>query len=100
MKESTAAVTVQVAGSDEEPRRSLRRSTALTIAGQMALVVIYTTKYFPLSTSVLPESSIVQVVFTQGMTQVMRHYSCKRCRIIYYQHVCKTMQELLFKGQS
>lgn len=50
MKESAAAVTIQVAGSDEEPRRSLRQSTALTIAGQMALVVIYITKYFPLST--------------------------------------------------
>lgn len=100
MKESAAAVTIQVAGSDEEPRRSLRRSTALTIAGQMALVVIYITKYFPLSTSVLPESNIIQVVFTQGMTQVMRHYSSKRCRIIYYWHVCKTTQDLLFKSQS
>lgn len=56
MKESAAAVTIQVAGSDEEPRRSLRRSTALTIAGQMALVVIYITKYFRLSISMLPES--------------------------------------------
>lgn len=100
MKESAAAVTIQVAGSDEEPRRSLRRSTALTIAGQMAFVVIYITKYFPLSTTVLPESSFLQVVFTQGMAQVMRHYSCKRCRNMYYQHVCKTIQELLFKSQS
>lgn len=88
MKESAAAVTIQVAGSDEEPRRSLRQSTALTIAGQMALAVIYITEYFPLSTSELPESSIIQVVFTQGMSQVMRHYSCKRCRIMYHKHVC------------
>lgn len=96
MKESAAAVTIQVAGSDEEPRRSLRQSPALTIAGQMALVVIFITKYFPLSTSVLPESSIIQVVFTQ----VMRHYSCKRCRIVYYHYVCKTIQELFFESQS
>lgn len=73
MKESAAAVTIQVAGSDEEPRRSLRQSTALTIAGQMALVVIFITKYFPFSTFVLPESSIIQVVFIQGLTKVMRH---------------------------
>lgn len=70
MKESAAAVTIQVAGSDEEPRRSLRQSTALTIAGQMALAVIYISKCFPLFTPELLESSIIQVVFTQELSQV------------------------------